>query len=156
MTEFYAGQIAYQDLLEPKTFKVAAGVAINRGQLCSMDSNGYLQAVDKVTTGPSVFKDGLFVALQKVDNTDGTTGTAGALSCQVACVRSRVVMEVGVVTIGMPVKTANNSVNRLVGVGASPAANTVIGTVYEFPGAPDKIKSAAGDLAVIDLGIGVG
>ena len=153
MTEFYAGQIAYQDLLEPKTFKVASGVAnIARGDLCTMNSDGYLKPADPVNTGPAVFKDGLFVALQKADShatIDGHT------TCQVACVRSRVVMEVGVVTIGMPVKTANNSYTRLVGVGASPAANTVIGTVYEFPGAPDKRKSAAGDLAVIDLGIGV-
>ena len=152
MTEFYKGQIAYQTLLHPKIFKVAGGIAISRGELCTMDSNGYLQAVDRVTTGAAVFKDGMFVALQKVDNTGGSGGDA---TCQVACVRSRVVMEVGVVTLGMPVKTANNSRIRLVGVGASPAANTVVGTVFEFPGEPEKIKSAAGDLAIIDLGIGV-
>lgn len=151
MTEFYAGQIAYQDLLEPKTLKVASGVNdIKRGDICTMNSDGYLQPGNLISSA-TVLKDGLFVALQKV----ASPSTDGGASCQVACVRSRVVMEVGVVTIGMPVRTANNSIRRLVGAGASPAANTIVGTVYEFPGAPDKIKSAAGDLAVIDLGIGV-
>ena len=153
MTEFYAGQIAYQDLLEPKTFKVASGeINISRGDLCTMNSDGYLKAADPLSSGSTVFKDGLFVALQKVDS---HATIDGATSCQVACVRSRVVMEVGVVTIGMPVRSATNSRTRLVGTGASPAANTIVGTVYEFPGEPDKIKSKAGDLAVIDLGIGV-
>ena len=158
MTEFYAGQIAYQDLVEPKTVKVAAGVGIKRGQFCTMDANGYLETGTIVDSKATTFKAGLFVALQSVSATtpDGQSTTAGYYTCQVACVRSRVVMKGGAgITLGMPLQTGV-AANDIVAVAAtSPPAHTVIGTAYEFPGAPDKIISKAGDLVVVDLGIGV-
>ena len=85
MTEFYAGQIAYQDLIEPKTLKVGGGEVIARGQFCTMDSNGYLEVAGTEAGKPTNFKAGLFVALQKVDNSGGSGGDE---TCQVACVRS--------------------------------------------------------------------
>ena len=128
---------------------------IARGQFCTMDSNGYLEVAGTEAGKPTNFKAGLFVALQKVDNSGGSGGDE---TCQVACVRSRVIVKVAGagITIGMPVQTANNNNIRVTGAPSTTVPNTVVGTVYEFPGEPDKIATAAADeLVVIDLGIGV-
>ena len=154
MTEFYAGQIAYQDLLEPKTFKVAGSANISRGQFCTMNSTGYLVPAPTLDGKPTDFKAGLFVAIQKADNSGGANGD---ITCQVACVRSRVVVKAATnVTLGMPVQTTLDNNVQVKPAATNSPANTVVGTVFEFPGEPDKIiTTAAGELVVLDLGIGV-
>ena len=152
MTEFYAGQIAYQDLIEPKTLKVAGSADIARGDFCTMHTNGYLVPATTEAGKPTDFKAGLFVALQKVNN----TGANGDETCQVACVRSRVIVKAAAnVTLGMPVQTVLDSKTHVKPAATNAPANSVVGTVYEFPGEPDKVITALNDLVVIDLGIGV-
>ena len=56
MTEFYAGQIAYQDLIEPKTLKVAGSANIARGDFCTMHTNGYLVPATTEAGKPTDFK----------------------------------------------------------------------------------------------------
>ena len=154
MTEFYAGQIAYQDLVEPKTLQVGGGEVIARGQFCSMDSNGYLEVAGTSSGKSTVFSSGMFVALQSVDNSGGSGGDA---TCQVACVRSRVVLPGGAgIVLGMPLQTKFFDNKIVIKAADSPPAHTVTGTAYEFPGEPDKLITAKeGELVVVDLGIGV-
>ena len=158
MTEFYEGQVVYQDLLEPKTFKVGGAVNIKRGMFCTMNANGYLIPVPSVTGKPCYFGNGLFQALQNADN---TVGAAGLITCQVACVRSRIMtkLDSGItnVVIGeqLQTKNATQGGTPLVAAAATKASGTVIGTILEFPGEPDKIISVGDDLVVVDLGIGV-
>ena len=133
MTEFYAGQIAYQDLIEPKTLKVAGSANIARGDFCTMHTNGYLVPATTEAGKPTDFKAGLFVALQKVNN----TGANGDETCQVACVRSRVIVKVAGagITIGMPVQTANNNNIRVTG---APSTTCLL---YTSPSPRDRQKS---------------
>ena len=153
MTEFYAGQIAYQDLFEPKTLKMSTGDGdITRGMLCTIKSDGYLKRADPLSGKPAIFPGGVFVAVQSVK----APAENGGATCQVACVRSRVVLQCGAgIPIGAPVQTADNSRTKIAAGATAPVAYSIIGTLYEFPGQPDKIVSENNDFAVIDIGIGV-
>jgi len=149
----FSGKQVWTNLLETITLPVAANQVIALGELIEKNATGFLVKGTPISGFATKFANGVFQSFEKVD----TTGLAdGDVEIQVALIRSRIAIEIEAgIVIGNPVETSNNSTVKLKKAIASPAAYTRLGTLFAIDEQPEKLVSTAGDIGIIDFGMGV-
>ena len=142
---FVAGEVIRPGKHDVSIMGISAGLNVVKGQFYTTATGGNL-----VFLGTGSNENGLFIALESVDNTNGA---AGEKTVQVAGVGSYVTAEMGgAVVPGEYVGNTGTNPAKLVGeTVADITSGTIIGRYIGLPGGL-KVPSADGDIGVILLG----
>lgn len=134
-----AGTITRETMIPIQRLLVEAGETITKGDLCNLDSDGFLvkSLVSTGTSPPLKVVSPFFVALETVANivVDGVGGTDGYLSCPVAVPGHYVTVRVGAagsIRPGQYVNAAIGTANSGSVIAATNANSTLSRLVGRF------------------------